>query len=77
MRRAVFIDRDGVINDALVVNGKPYPPTSLAEFKYRSRVSDALSLLSNAGFLNIIVTNQPDVRTGKQHRRVVDSFHKK
>ena len=33
IRRAVFLDRDGVINRALEKESKPYPPTSLAEFE--------------------------------------------
>jgi D-glycero-D-manno-heptose 1,7-bisphosphate phosphatase len=75
--KAVFLDRDGVINEALVIDGKPYPPPSLGEFEIRPKVKEALEILSDAGYLNIIVTNQPDVRTGKQSREVVDSFHAK
>jgi D-glycero-D-manno-heptose 1,7-bisphosphate phosphatase len=74
-RRAVFLDRDGVINRALVRDGKPYPPDSLAEFEILSGVPDALEQLRGAGFLNVVVTNQPDVATGKQRREVVEAMH--
>ena len=77
LNKAVFLDRDGVINEALVIGGKPYPPPSLAEFEIRPKVKEGLEILSDAGYLNIVVTNQPDVRTGKQSREVVDSFHAK
>jgi len=75
--RAVFLDRDGVINKAVVIDGKPYPPASMEEFEICLHVKEGLETLSAAGFLNIVVTNQPDVRTGKQSRAVVDDFHRK
>jgi D-glycero-D-manno-heptose 1,7-bisphosphate phosphatase len=77
LRRAVFLDRDGVINRAVVRGGKPYPPDSLAELEILPGVNEALKSLRSAGFLNVIVTNQPDVATGKQQRAVVDAMHSK
>jgi D-glycero-D-manno-heptose 1,7-bisphosphate phosphatase len=75
MRRAVFLDRDGVINRAVVRDGKPYPPDSLAALEILPGVAEALERLRAAGFLNVVVTNQPDVATGKQRREVVDAMH--
>jgi len=75
MRRAVFLDRDGVINRAITRQGKPYPPASLAELEILPGVHEALAALHEAGFLNIVVTNQPDVATGVQSRDVVDAMH--
>lgn len=77
MRRAVFLDRDGVINRAVVRNGKPYPPASLKDFVYLPCVEACISQLRKAGYLVIIVTNQPDVATGIQTKEVVDAMHKK
>ena len=64
MRRAVFLDRDGVINRAMVRDGKPYPPANLAEMEILPGVLDALTKLHNAEFMLIVVTNQPDVARG-------------
>lgn len=64
MKRAVFLDRDGVINLALVRDGKPYPPASLAELEILPGVADAMQSLHDAGWLLIVVTNQPDVARG-------------
>ena len=75
MPRAVFLDRDGVINRAVVRAGKPYPPATLAEFEILPGVPDALHKLEEAGFLLIIATNQPDVARGIQHREVVEAMH--
>ena len=74
-RRAVFLDRDGVINRAVIRDGKPYAPMSLADFEILPGVAEALASLRNAGFLNIAITNQPDVASGKQRRETVESMH--
>ena len=75
MRRAVFLDRDGVLNRAYVRDGKPYPPDTLAQLEILPGVPAALEQLRSAGFLNVVVTNQPDVATGKQRRDVVEAMH--
>jgi D-glycero-D-manno-heptose 1,7-bisphosphate phosphatase len=75
MRRAVFLDRDGVINRAIVRDGKPYAAQSLQELELLPGVADALGELRRAGFLNIVVTNQPDVGAGKMSRDVVEAMH--
>ena len=74
-RSAVFLDRDGVVNRAVVRGGKPFPPADLGAFEILPGVPEALQDLRRAGYLNIIVTNQPDVRTGVQQKSVVDDMH--
>jgi D-glycero-D-manno-heptose 1,7-bisphosphate phosphatase len=74
-RRAVFLDRDGVLNRALVREGKPYPPDSVETLEILPGVAQALEKLAAAGFLNVVVTNQPDVATGKQRREVVEAIN--
>jgi D-glycero-D-manno-heptose 1,7-bisphosphate phosphatase len=75
LRRAVFLDRDGVLNRAIVRNGTPHPPTNLAELEIVPDASRALQDLKAAGFLLIGVTNQPDVARGTQSRAVVESIN--
>jgi D-glycero-D-manno-heptose 1,7-bisphosphate phosphatase len=65
MKRAVFLDRDGVLNRVVLRDGKPYPPANLAALEILPGVSQALQLLHEAGWLLIVVTNQPDVARGK------------
>lgn len=74
-RRAVFLDRDGVINRALESDGKPYPPTSLDEFEILPDVPDACAKLKAAGFLLVVATNQPDVGCGALAKEVVEKIH--
>ena len=75
MRPAVFLDRDGVINRAYVREGKPYPPDTAAGLELLPGVPEAMARLKQAGFLLIVVTNQPDVGARKQQREVVEAMH--
>lgn len=59
--RAFFFDRDGIINRAIVRNGKPYSPKNLKELKLYKKVPETLKYLKNLGFKIIIVTNQPEI----------------
>jgi D-glycero-D-manno-heptose 1,7-bisphosphate phosphatase len=75
VRRAVFLDRDGVINRALERDCKPYPPRNLEEFEILSGVPAACAKLTAAGFLLVVVTNQPDVGRGTLKKEIVESIH--
>jgi len=77
VRRAVFLDRDGVINASVVRGGKPYPPDRVEEVEVLPGVGDALVALRRAGYLLVVVTNQPDVARGTQTREAVDAIHAK
>jgi D-glycero-D-manno-heptose 1,7-bisphosphate phosphatase len=73
--RAVFLDRDGVINESIIRDGKPYPPPTLEALRVCAGVPEALHALRGAGFKLIVVTNQPDVGAGRQRRELVDAIH--
>jgi D-glycero-D-manno-heptose 1,7-bisphosphate phosphatase len=75
MHRAVFLDRDGVLIRASVREGKPYPPANLTELEILPGVSEACNLLHQAGFLLIVVSNQPDVARGNQKLEIVEGMN--
>jgi D-glycero-D-manno-heptose 1,7-bisphosphate phosphatase len=78
MRRpAVFLDRDGVINRAVIRDGIRCPPLSLQDLVILPRVSEALDALKARGYALVVVTNQPDVARGTSSRRAVDLIHAK
>ena len=75
MRRAVFLDRDGVINRAIVRGGMPFPPANLEELEILPGVPEALQKLRDANFLLIVVTNQPDVARGTAKKADVEEMN--
>lgn len=76
MRKAVFFDRDGVLNKTLLSDqGKPLPPWSLRDFKLEPSAKNAVARVKQAGFLAIVITNQPDVRAGKVTLAEVEQMH--
>ena len=74
--KAVFFDRDGVINRALIRDDLPFPPLSIDELEILPDVKESLRLLKENGFLLIIVTNQPDVSRGKQKKDNVNGINR-
>jgi D-glycero-D-manno-heptose 1,7-bisphosphate phosphatase len=76
-RPAVFLDRDGVLNEAFVTGGVPRPPRSLADFRVPAGVAGACASLRRAGFVLVVVTNQPDIARGTQTRAEVDRMHER
>jgi D-glycero-D-manno-heptose 1,7-bisphosphate phosphatase len=75
--RAVFLDRDGVLSRSLVRNGLPFAPTTLADFEILPEASEACRSLKQAGFLLIVVTNQPEVGRGTMKQEIVEAMHDK
>ena len=75
LKRAVFLDRDGVINQAIVRDGRPYPPPSVHELVINPDAPQAMARLHDAGFALIVVTNQPDLARGRQTRKNIDEIH--
>ena len=72
---AVFLDRDGVLNRFIDRNGVPSPPISLDDFELLPGVRDAVDRLKDAGFVLVVVTNQPDIARGTQEPSVVDAMN--
>lgn len=73
--RAVFLDRDGVINRVTVHDGKPFPPKSLQELEILPEVPGSIARLKAAGFCVVVVTNQPDIARGTQSADEVRRMH--
>jgi D-glycero-D-manno-heptose 1,7-bisphosphate phosphatase len=74
-RRAVFLDRDGVLNEVVLREGKPYPPADLGQLRIIPHTAECLADLKRLGYLLIVVTNQPDVARGKQTKAAVEEMH--
>jgi len=73
-RSAIFLDRDGVLNEAVMREGKPYPPARIEDFRIPDGTAAALAKLKQRDFLLLVVSNQPDVARGAQRREVVEQM---
>jgi D-glycero-D-manno-heptose 1,7-bisphosphate phosphatase len=73
--KAVFLDRDGVINANIERNGKPVAPVTIEQFQLLPGVVEAAKRLKAAGYLLIVVTNQPDVASGRTPKATVEAMH--
>jgi D-glycero-D-manno-heptose 1,7-bisphosphate phosphatase len=74
-RAAVFLDRDGVLNHPVIRDGKPYPPQSVGDLSIYVDAAGALHALKKAGFVLVVVTNQPDVARGTQRIEAIEAIN--
>jgi D-glycero-D-manno-heptose 1,7-bisphosphate phosphatase len=77
VKRAVFLDRDGVINQPIIRSGKPYPPLDVRDFELLPGVTEACRHLKEARFYLIVVSNQPDVGRGIVAREKIEAIHER
>lgn len=77
MKKAIFLDRDGVINQLIIREGRAQAPYTLEEFALYPGVEEALKIIKNAGYLAIVVTNQPDVARGWVKKESVELINAK
>jgi D-glycero-D-manno-heptose 1,7-bisphosphate phosphatase len=74
-RPAIFLDRDGVINRTIFRDGKARAPDRVEDFEFFPGVEAAVENLRAAGYLIVVVTNQPDVARGWQKRENVEAMN--
>ncbi|MBC8343431.1 MAG: HAD-IIIA family hydrolase [Bacteroidetes bacterium] len=71
---AIFLDRDGVINS--VDKRQGMSPRLFEDFKIFPNVKEALEAFRNLGFLNLVLTNQPDIARGLMTLSELDKMNK-
>jgi D-glycero-D-manno-heptose 1,7-bisphosphate phosphatase len=76
MKRAVFLDRDGVINESISVGGFPRPPSTVKEVRILEGVVEAIQLLKSNNLIPVVVTNQPDVARGKTTQSKIEEINR-
>jgi D-glycero-D-manno-heptose 1,7-bisphosphate phosphatase len=76
-RRAAFLDRDGVLNRAIVRKGKAYAPLRLEDFRLYRSAPAQMRRLADQGYVLVVVTNQPDVGSGLIQREAVEAMHER
>jgi len=76
-RRAVFLDRDGVLVEALVRDNRAFAPVALDEFRLEKDAALHVGRLAEAGLLPIVVTNQPEMARGLIAPAVLEEMHER
>jgi D-glycero-D-manno-heptose 1,7-bisphosphate phosphatase len=64
MNKALFLDRDGILNKIVMRNGQVSSPWSIGEFEIIRKASELVNAAKKKNYLVIVVTNQPDVARG-------------
>lgn len=77
LRPAVFLDRDGTLNVVELKAGLPHPPASVTAFKLLPGTLEGCHRLRDAGYVLVVVTNQPDVGRGEQTIENVEAIHRR
>ena len=75
--KAVFLDRDGVLVQARLIDGVPHPPRNADSMEIVPEARRELERLQAAGFLCVVVTNQPDIARGKLGAGELEAMHRK
>lgn len=76
MNKAVFLDRDGVINKAIIKDGAAYSPRHFSEFEFVEDVDKHIDRLRDSGYLIIVVTNQPSIARNSMNISELDRMTK-
>ena len=74
-RRAIFLDRDGVLNDVVWRDGKAASPRQLSELAITPSAAQVVADFQAAGYLTFVVTNQPDVRRRLMSAEILEEIH--
>ena len=73
--KAIFWDRDGIINEIEVKDGKSLSPRKFKDFKVFPFVKEVLSKTKKIGYLNFIFTNQPDISRALMDKKELNFMH--
>ena len=74
MKKAIFLDRDGTINE-LSSNRKSTSPITLKDLKLKKNILTISKYLKKKKYLLIMITNQPDVSRGINNRENVNEIN--
>ena len=76
MNRAVFFDRDGVLNKLVYRDGGYYSPRKMKNLKLERDAASTIQTVKNNGYLCIVISNQPDIARGYLDKSVLDEMTK-
>lgn len=71
----IFLDRDGVINKAIIKFGKPHAPKKFEDFQIIDGIKESLLFFKKNGFKVCVFTNQPDVKFNPSIKKEIIKMH--
>jgi D-glycero-D-manno-heptose 1,7-bisphosphate phosphatase len=74
--KAIFLDRDGTLNKAILQNGRPLPPGSPTDFELLAGVKEAIGIFRAFSYIPVVITNQPDFARGKTSLNEIQEFNR-
>ena len=77
MKKAIFLDRDGILNKPIIIKGKPYAPTIIKDFTINYKFLTVTKYLKSLNYLLIMVTNQPDVNKKIITKKFINEINNK
>lgn len=77
LRPAIFLDRDGVLVVPVLRDGRWVAPRALDSFKLYDDAAHQLARLKDAGYLLVVITNQPDIARGLMRAEVLEEMHRR
>ena len=75
MKRALFLDRDGILNRVVFRKGRVSSPWVMAEFQLIPEAVTCVQKARQAGFLTIVITNQPDISRALMSLDELEKMH--
>lgn len=75
MNRAIFLDRDGILNHVVMRGSTVASPRTLEEFAIQDQAAGLVNAVKTKGFLAIVVTNQPDIGRGLMDAAILKQMH--
>lgn len=73
-KKAVFFDRDGVLNHLVQRNNSYYSPQKFEDFKMFDDAKEIISKVKQLGYLAIVISNQPDITRNKLDQKELDKM---
>ncbi len=74
-RAAVFLDRDGVVNEVEIRDGLPVGPLNIKDFVLVKGLAEDISRLKAFGFIVFVATNQPEISRGGLTLQMLELMH--
>jgi len=73
-QKAIFFDRDGVLNELVSRDGSFFSPQTFRDFHIVADAKYVVNHVKNKGFLTIVISNQPDISRGKLKQSELDKM---